>query len=265
MTLALEGVGLSARHAGAGAGAGAWALRSVHLRVEAGEVLGVIGRSGSGKSTLGRILAGLAPENAVIDGLLRWPGRECLASQAPPGLSRHAAWIPQAAHAALHPMLRLGSHVAETLRAAGAQADRGAVARALADAGLDPALASRYPHEVSGGQAQRAVLASALAQGPGILIADEPTSALDTATGKLVLDMLGARVRERGLALVLITHDLAAAGRLCDRILVLDGGCIAESGGADAIVRRPRSHAARQLAAAAGTLDQGGLCCVEQA
>ncbi|WP_426955676.1 dipeptide/oligopeptide/nickel ABC transporter ATP-binding protein [Muricoccus radiodurans] len=247
----LAAEGLSAVHATA---AGPLrALDGVSLSLRGGERLGVIGRSGGGKSTLARLLCGLSPPGAAVTGTLRWPGGAApVAAARRAGLGHHVAWLPQEAQAALHPMLRIGSQVAETLRAARLPGGKAEVSARLAGAGLDPALASRYPHQLSGGQAQRAALACALAQDPAVLVVDEPTSALDTATAASVVAALDRLTRRAGVALVLVTHDLSGAAALCDRLLVLDEGRIAEEGPAARILRQPSSAVARGLSEAAG-------------
>ncbi len=241
-------------------GLGAWhgavpVLADISFTLGVGERLAVIGRSGSGKSTLGRLLCGLPPAGARVTGRLRWPTGDAAVERAhAAGLARHVAWLPQEAQASLHPMLRIGTQVTETLRAAGQPAGAEEAATLLRQAGLDPVMAKRYPHEVSGGQAQRAALACVLAQGPAVLVADEPTSALDAVTETAVLETLMALTEERGMALLLITHDIAHAVALCDRIIVLEQGRMVEDGPAPELAEAPRSDAARRLVSAAGVL-----------
>lgn len=259
MTSALLGCGLSARYGGR-----APVLSDVRIGIDAGEAVAVIGRSGSGKSTLARLLAGVPPRGAQVEGRLSWPG-----GAAPVGEARRAGlgvgWLPQDAHAALHPMLRVGSQIAETLRAGGLDGGAAAVAAALRAVGLDPALARRYPHQVSGGQAQRAALACALAHGPAVLIADEPTSALDAVTAGAVLDLLAGLTVGRGVALLLVSHDLDAVGRVARRVVVLDGGRVAEQGAAAQVLSSPRSDAARRLVDADAALRGKAACCAHAA
>lgn len=261
MTAALHGLGLSASYAG-----GPPVLAGVSVLIAAGETLGVIGRSGSGKSTLARLLAGLPPAGARVAGRLRWPGGEAsVAGAHRAGLGRRVAWLPQDAQAALHPMLRLGRQVAETLRAAGRPSRAGDVAAALQAVDLEPLLAARYPHQVSGGQAQRAALACALAQGPDVLVVDEPTSALDVDTGTAVLAMLSCQARQHGVALVLVSHDLAAVRQAAQRVIVLDEGRVVEDGPAGAVLGSPRSEAASRLVRADAALRGTSYCSAQAA
>ena len=256
MTGALEASGLSMRY-----GSLPPALADVSLVVAPGEVLAVIGRSGSGKSSLARLLVGLPPAGAQAAGWLRWPSGAAPVTEARrAGLSRQIAWLPQDAHAALHPMLRLGSQVAETLRATDRAAGPDAVAAALHEVELDPSIARRYPHQVSGGQAQRTALACALAQRPAVLVADEPTSALDADTGRAVLDTLSSLVRQHGVALVLVSHDLQAVRRMAARVGVLDRGRWVEEGETCEVLSRPRSDAAAALVEADAALRKGMAC-----
>ncbi|WP_431285241.1 ABC transporter ATP-binding protein [Humitalea sp. 24SJ18S-53] len=259
----LQAVGLHASHPARYATV--VALRGVGLTIGRGESVAVVGRSGCGKTTLARLLAGLVPPGATVSGTLRWPGGEAPVARARrAGLGRHVAWLPQEAGAALHPQISIGAQVAETLRAAGAVGDAVAVAACLADVGLDAGLARRYPHQLSGGQAQRATLACALAQAPAVLVADEPTSSLDPESGALVLRLLAARSQARGMALVLVTHDLAAAAR-CERIVVLDAGRVVEEGPARSVSDAPRSAAARDLLAAQQAFGGMAGCCAAAA
>jgi ABC-type glutathione transport system ATPase component len=241
------------------------ALRGVSLRLAPREAVALVGRSGCGKTTLGRLMAGLPPAGARLHGTLRWPGGEAAPGAARrKGLGRHVAWVPQEGVAALHPQLSIGAQIAETLRAAGQRPDAAAIDASLGEVELDPHLASSLPHQISGGQGQRAALACALAQAPALLVADEPTSALDQASAAAILRLLDACRRERGMAMMLITHDLHAAA-LCDRIVVMEEGRIAEDGPADVVLKAPASPIARALLAARDRIDRQAGCFVRAA
>ncbi|GAA4766785.1 ABC transporter ATP-binding protein [Microbacterium gilvum] len=214
-------------------GDGAPALEAVSLSLGRGEVLAVVGESGSGKTTLARAVLGLLPGSASIAaGRIRFEELDLLASDQRQWRAlrgRRLAYIPQDPATSLNPTRRVGAQVAETLIAHGLTdrrtAGRAAV-KALQNAGLrDPERAARaWPHELSGGMRQRALIAGAFVGDPGLIIADEPTSALDTTVQRRVLDHLGGLVRERGTSMLLITHDLGVALERADRVAVMRRG-----------------------------------------
>ncbi len=217
-----------------------------------GECLGVVGESGSGKSLAAQALAGLlspgivAGGRVVVDGVAFDP-----AQRPPPGwCGARVGYVFQDALAALHPLRTIGAQLAETLRAHGRDAGGEAVADALREVALDPALASAHPHRLSGGQRQRALIALALAPQPALLLADEPTSALDVGVQREVLDLLQRLRRARGLALVFIGHDLAVVAELADRLLVLRDGAVVEQDRAAEVLAQPRADYTRALVAA---------------
>jgi ABC-type glutathione transport system ATPase component len=233
------------------------------LRLAAGEVTALVGRSGSGKSLTARALAGLPPEgvraagSAVLDtgdgrprDLLALPEPELRRLR-----GRRIGYVLQEAGASLNPTVAVGVHLRETLRAHGTPRSRwrARAVDALRRAGLpapEELLAAR-PFELSGGQAQRVAIALACVLDPPLLIADEVTSALDPVAQARVLDLLRARAGAGGAVLV-ITHDLAVAGRWADRVAVLDGGRIAEEGPAAAVLARPRHPFTAALVRASG-------------
>jgi len=173
------------------------ALVDFSLELAPGEVVALIGETGSGKSSAALAALGLLPDGARIEGQIVRSGRVAMVFQEP--------------LLALDPLMRVGRQVAEAVRAPRAQA-RARAAQALIDVGLDPArVARRYPHELSGGQRQRVGIAMALAGEPAVLVADEPTTALDPDTTAQVIALLVAAARNRGMALLLVTHDLALA------------------------------------------------------
>ncbi|KQS71515.1 ABC transporter ATP-binding protein [Modestobacter sp. Leaf380] len=223
------------------------ALDGVDLALAPGEQLGVVGSSGSGKSTLLRLLLALdAPDAGTV---------HCGDRAVSPGPARRLRWfrrqvqyVPQDPASTLDPRMTVGALVAEPLRALGVPGDhRTAVATALERVRLDAGLASRRPGELSGGQAQRVALARALAPAPTVLLADEPVSGLDLAVRAQVVELLAELGRDRGLALLLVSHDLSVVSRLCSRTLVLDAGRVVEDRPTDQLLATPRHPAARAL------------------
>ncbi len=240
------------------------ALTGVDFRVDAGETVAVVGESGSGKSTLALAALGLLPRTAhITGGTVELAGRDVTRSgeRVFRGLrGRHVGLVPQDPAVGLNPTIRIGAQVAEAVRQAGVH-DRGGVAAgvvdALAAAGIDdPEVKSRqYPHELSGGQRQRVLIAIAIAGNPKLLIADEPTSALDVTVQRRILDRLAGIVTERGIALVLITHDLGVATDRADRLVVLRQGAVLEQGATAAVVRTSTEPYTRALLDASPRLD----------
>lgn len=226
------------------------ALDDVDLRVSARRSVGVVGESGSGKSTLLRLLLGLdAPTAGTVlhrgDVLDRRDRRGLRA------LRRDVQVVFQDPRSSLDPRMTVGAAVAEPLRSLRLPGDhRARVAEVLSAVGLDPDAARRYPAQFSGGQRQRIAIARALAPAPTVLVADEPVSALDVSVRSQVVDLLDGLRRERGLTLVLVSHDIGIVGRLCDETLVLRGGRVVEHGStADVLARPTRSYTRRLLAA----------------
>ncbi|MEU1301432.1 ABC transporter ATP-binding protein [Streptomyces shenzhenensis] len=236
------------------------ALRDVTLTVRPGETVAVVGESGSGKSTLTRAILGILPDGAEVGAeRLHYRGRDLL------GMPEHEAarlrgsqmgLVPQDPLAGLDPLIRVGRQVTEAplyhgLIRRGQR--RASALDALEKAGLPrPAeSARRYPVELSGGMRQRVQIAAAVATGPRLLIADEPTSALDVTVQRRVLDRLQSLVDEDGVALLLVTHDLALAAERADRVLVLYRGRLVEEGDSRQVLRDPRHEYTRRLVAAA--------------
>ncbi|WP_258071848.1 ABC transporter ATP-binding protein [Clavibacter michiganensis] len=224
------------------------ALDDVSFRVAPGETVGIVGRSGSGKSTLLRVLLALETpaagvvslgDRAVVPGrasALRW-------------YRRRVQLVPQDPGASLEPRMTVRQLVREPLRRLDVPGDHARiVARALDDVGLAASLADRRPGELSGGQAQRVALARAIAASPGILLADEPVSGVDLPLRDRIIELLDGLVRDRGLGLVLVSHDLDAVARLCGRSVVLAGGRIVEEGPTDRLLTDPAHPATRELA-----------------
>lgn len=228
------------------------AVDDVHFDLHRGETLGIVGESGCGKSTLARALLGLRPATAggiVLDG--RDVARLDEAQWRP--LRHDIQMVFQDPLASLDPRFTIGESVAEALESLRPELDAAArqarVAAMLARAGLAE-LGGRYPHELSGGQCQRAGIARALVAQPRVLVCDEPVSALDAAVQAQILDLLADLQREQGLSIIFITHDLAVVRRLCHRVLVMYLGRIMEQAPCDELFAQPRHPYTRALLAA---------------
>lgn len=228
------------------------AVDRVSLDVAEGEAVAIVGGSGSGKSTFARAIARLGPIDA---GEVRWreaplPEREAMRPRDRAGLQP----VFQDPVASLDPLWTVRDIVAEPLRRLRPDLDRAAIDErvnaVLTETGLSPDLADRRPSALSGGQAQRVAIARALGPDPAMLLLDEATSALDVLVAGTILDLLGTLQRERGLAILMITHDLAVARRLCHRIVVMDRGRIVERGTAAELIDAPRHEITHRLVAA---------------
>ncbi|MFG2825657.1 dipeptide ABC transporter ATP-binding protein [Kitasatospora sp. NPDC048365] len=234
------------------------AVRDVSLTVDRGECLAVVGESGSGKSVTARTLVGLTgPGSTVTARGLCFDGEDLTRLTDPQWRAvrgRRIGLVLQDALTSLDPLRTVGAEVAEPLRVhrLAAHAERPArVRELLTGAGIpDPERrAAQHPHQLSGGLRQRALIASALAGEPDLLIADEPTTALDVTVQAQVLDLLDG-LRREGTALLLISHDLSVVARLADRVAVMFGGRIVETGPTERLLAEPRHPYTRALLAA---------------
>jgi peptide/nickel transport system ATP-binding protein len=214
------------------------ALRGVSFSLQRGETMGLIGESGCGKSITALALMGLLPEGAHVSGSIRFDGQELttLAEAAMCQLrGRRLGMVFQEPMTALNPLHTIGRQIGESLRLhqrLSAGAARAEALRLLERVQL-PQAAQRldaYPHQLSGGQRQRVVIAIALACGPDLLVADEPTTALDVTLQREVLELIAELVREDGMGLLLISHDLGVMADTVQRMLVMYGGTVVESG-----------------------------------
>jgi ABC-type glutathione transport system ATPase component len=235
------------------------AVRGVSLTLPEGGTLGIAGESGSGKSTLAMSILRLLPKSARVEGQVLLDGEDVL------GLSwgrlralrwSEAAVVFQGAMHSLNPVRRIGAQIEEALELhvkddyRTEKARKARVHRLLRDVDLPQAKASSFPHELSGGQRQRAMIAMALACDPEMIIADEPTTALDVVVQAQVLELLSGLVRERGLSLIFISHDLSVLRTACERIAVMRDGVVLEEGPSEQVATAPRHPYTAALAAA---------------
>ncbi|GAA1388355.1 ABC transporter ATP-binding protein [Pseudonocardia kongjuensis] len=226
-------------------------LESVSFALVEGESVGLVGESGSGKSVLARAVLGAhsGPNTPVVSGSIRLEGRDVTAGTEH---NRAAAMVFQDPSTSLNPVVRVGRQVLEAVPRAerGTRAaQRATVTDLLRAVGLpDPQRRARsYPAELSGGQRQRVGIAAALAAGPRLLLADEPTTALDVTVQQLVLDLIDAQRRERGMALLLITHDLGLLSGRTDRVVVMYAGRVVEDGPTEKVLTAPLHPYTRAL------------------
>lgn len=224
------------------------AVKDVTFDLLPGECLGLIGESGSGKTTLVNLITGLLPATAgtvVLDGI---DVTKCKGTQL------RTAWrkmqvVFQTPTESFDPRRTLGDGIAESLRNAGVSR-RAAMARAgelLALCGLPEDFARRYPHEVSGGQCQRAAIARALAIEPKLLICDEATSALDVTIQAEIIDLLRSLRKELGMSILFVCHDIALVQQFCDRVLVMYRGELVEQGVPSAVITAPKNAYTQEL------------------
>ncbi|MEH3086521.1 MAG: dipeptide ABC transporter ATP-binding protein [Xylophilus ampelinus] len=239
------------------------AVRDASFRLLPGRTLGVVGESGSGKSTLALAALGLQPHEGRLEIMGRaWGGGGARGDRA---LRRRMQVVFQDPFSSLSPRLSVGQIVEEGLLVHAPElcpdARRARVRAALADVGLDeaqfPGLLDRYPHAFSGGQRQRLAIARALIVEPAVLVLDEPTSALDVTIQKQVLALLQRLQRERGLAYLLITHDIDVVRAMAHEVLVMRAGEVVESGPVDRILQAPREPYTRELVRAAAPAGEG--------
>ncbi len=229
-------------------------LSELNLHIAAGECLGLVGESGSGKSLTSSALLGLLPSGSSTIGSIRYRGDELVgACEAGWRAIRGSeiALIFQNAAASLHPLRSIGAQLVEVVRQQrpiNATAARAAAIALLHETGIDQPeqRLAAYPHELSGGQRQRVLIALALAGEPSLLIADEATSALDATVQRQIILLLDRLRRERGLALLFITHDLPLAAELCQRVAVMQHGRIVEQGETAQLFSSPQ-HAYTRL------------------
>jgi len=227
----------------------------VSFEVRPGEVLGLVGESGCGKSLTSLTVAGLQPAKARVGGSILFDGKDVLqvGKRARRSLmGRDIAMIYQDALSALNPGMKIGAQLGQLVRRGGTRTSE----ELMQLVGLDPARTLKsYPHELSGGQRQRVVIAMALSRDPKLIIADEPTTALDVTVQAQVLSLLLRLRSEIGFALIFVSHDLALVSQLTDRIVVMYGGQVAETGATPEVLAAPQHHYARGLLASVLSLE----------
>ena len=247
-------------------------VNDVSLRIAEGESLGLVGESGSGKTMLSLALMGLLPPGARVS------GEATLAADASPrklmALSEREwrdvrggeiAMIFQEPMTSLNPVMRIGAQIEEAIRAHQPKLASSEVKRKAIDALRRAAIpepesrAQQFPHQLSGGLRQRAMIAMALAAGPRVLIADEPTTALDVTVQKQILDLLDRLRRELKLGLLFITHDLGVVAQVAERVAVMYAGRIIEDGPARDVLTKPKHPYTQGLLKASPTLRRGAL------
>jgi len=239
------------------------AVDEVSFQVRAGEILALLGESGSGKSMIAYATTGLLPKGLAASGDIRLGG-ESLLALTPDALRRRRgrdiAMVFQEPMTALNPVMTCGRQIDELLvehTSLGGEARRARILEMLAAVRLpEPArILASYPHQLSGGQRQRIMIAMALILEPRLLIADEPTTALDVTTQAEVLALIRSLQRERGTAVLFITHDMGVVAEIADRVVVLRDGCLVEQGDKSDVLQHPRADYTRGLIAAVPSLE----------
>ncbi|CDM94484.1 MAG: ABC transporter ATP-binding protein [Limnospira sp. PMC 1291.21] len=231
-----------------------WVVDDVSLTLKPGERLGLVGESGCGKSTLGRAAMRLLPESSLIQGRVTFGGKSVFdlnEKELRQFRGEAIALVFQDPMTRLDPLMTIGEHCIETLKAhepqlSRSQAKERAIAT-LAAVQIQPERWSQYPHEFSGGMRQRVAIALALLLNPKLIVADEPTTSLDVTVSAQILQELTRLCRERGTAILLISHDLAMVGEYCDRIAVMYQGKIVELGDSRTVLQYPQHQYTRSL------------------
>lgn len=224
------------------------AVDDVSFSLKEGETLGIVGESGSGKSTLAKLITRLTD---ITEGTLRFEGKDItkLKQSQLKEVYGNIQMVFQNPVGSFDPRRTLGDGIGESLRNRGMKKEdvEKRVRELLEQCGLEGEYAKRYPHEVSGGQCQRAAIARALAAEPKVLICDEATSALDVTIQKQIMELLEELKEKHGLSFIFICHNLALVQMFCDKILVLYEGKVVESGIPDDIINDPREEYTQKL------------------
>ncbi|MEM1238445.1 MAG: ABC transporter ATP-binding protein [Cyanobacteria bacterium P01_H01_bin.26] len=238
-----------------------WAVETVSLALQPGEMLGLVGESGCGKSTLGRAALKLLPKGSRTQGRSLFEGRnvfEFSAQEIRRFRGEAVSLVFQDPMTRLNPLMTIGDHCVETLRAHRSDLSRQAAKEmaiaTLQSVSIPPSRWEQYPHEFSGGMRQRVAIALALLLNPKLIVADEPTTSLDVTVSAQILALLTQLCRQRDLALILISHDLALVGEYCDRIAVMYQGKLVEMGATQQVLYHPQADYTKSLLQAAHQL-----------
>jgi oligopeptide/dipeptide ABC transporter ATP-binding protein len=235
----------------------------MNMSIERGTIVGLVGESGCGKSMSARSILGLMPVNAHLTGSIVYDGQELLAGERRIQIrGREIALIFQDPSAALNPLLTVGVQLGRIIRRHRPESSRTAhsvAAALLHEVGLgDSTLLGRYPHQLSGGMQQRVMIAMALAGSPKLLVADEPTTALDVTIQAQILALLRRLCETRGIAVLLITHDMAVVAQACMMVAVVYAGQVVEWGPVEDVLAHPKHPYTEALLAAVPVRSQAG-------
>ena len=238
------------------------AVQGISLTVADGEIMGLVGESGSGKTVTAMVVSGLMPhDRADVSGQVLLDGKDLLALTPAQMRKRQGCAISvvfQEPMSAMNPVMRIGPQVEEALRVhtdLSAQERRQRALQALRDVDLPNAeeVYQKYPHQMSGGMLQRAMIAAAIISRPKLLLADEPTTALDVTIQAQILELLRRLNREMGMSILFISHNLNVVRKLCTRVAVMEKGLIVETGDTQQVFYDPRADYTRRLIAAIPT------------
>ncbi len=238
------------------------AVRGISLTVADGEIMGLVGESGSGKTVTAMVVSGLLPrKRADVSGQVLLDGKDLLALDGTAMRKRQGCAISvvfQEPMSAMNPVMRIGPQVEEALRVhtkLSAEERKERALQALRDVDLADAEAiyEKYPHQMSGGMLQRAMIAAAIISRPKLLLADEPTTALDVTIQAQILELLRRLNREMGMSVLFISHNLNVVRKLCTRVAVMEKGHIVETGPTEQVFHDPQADYTRRLIAAIPT------------
>ena len=220
-------------------------LDDVNFSVDAGEILGIVGRSGCGKSTIAKIISQLIPSDG---GKIFLCGEDITNFRSDfKKIYKNLQMIFQTPEDSFNPRKTLGWSIAEPMKNFGVKNIDAQVKNLLTEVDLTEDFIKRYPHEVSGGQCQRAAIARAISISPKLLICDEATSALDVTIQAQIVKLLRRLCTEKNISMLFITHDIALLPKIADKVIVMNGGKIIETGEPDEVIKNPKSQFTKEL------------------